>query len=328
MSHHFDTPTAREDPRINLCDFYLFSGGPASTVMAMTVNPDAGLSAPDTFRKEGLYAFRFDLDGDAREELAFKVTFSPPFHADGDDHKHEQIFEVRRSPGAAALKGANGDLIAAGMTGAVVKSKSPDLFAVDAAAFRAFRTALFDENRFEPPAFLNGKNFFAKRNVTAIVIELPNGTIGNGLVHAWASASLHGHAPEVQVSRWGLPLITQLFIPDPEMREQYNRAVPADDLARFSGQIGGVAKKLSALAGSATKSGDYARKLIARLCPTMLPYVIGTPAGFDFASFNGRALGDDVVDVILTLASNTALGDGVVPDKARIRSEFPYFGKP
>ena len=41
MSHHFDTPTAREDPRINLCDFYLFSGGPASTVMAMTVNPDA-----------------------------------------------------------------------------------------------------------------------------------------------------------------------------------------------------------------------------------------------------------------------------------------------
>ena len=90
MSHHFDTPTAREDPRINLCDFYLFSGGPASTVMAMTVNPDAGLSAPDTFREEGIYAFRFDLDGDAREELAFKVTFGPASHAHGDDHKHER----------------------------------------------------------------------------------------------------------------------------------------------------------------------------------------------------------------------------------------------
>jgi hypothetical protein len=337
MSHHFDTPTAREDPRINLCDFYLFSGGPASTVMAMTVNPDAGLSAPDTFREEGLYAFRFDLDGDAREELAFKVTFGPPSHAHGDDHKHEQTFEVRRSHGAAALKGTNGDLIAAGTTGAVINSKSgvmafaglaPDLFAVDAVAFRAFRTALFNENRFEPPTRLNGNNFFAKRNVTAIVIELPNATIRNGLVHAWASTSLHGHAPEIQVSRWGLPLITQLFISDQEMREQYNRAVPADDLARFSGQIGGVAERLSALAGSTTKPSDYARKLIARLCPTTLPYVIGTPAAFDFASFNGRALGDDVVDVILTLASNTALGDGVVPDKARIRSVFPYFGEP
>jgi hypothetical protein len=55
---------------------------------------------------------------------------------------------------------------------------------------------------------------------------------------------------------------------------------------------------------------------------------IALAIAFDFASFNGRALGYDVVDVILTLASNTALGDGVVPDKARIRSEFPYFGAP
>ena len=29
MSHHFDTPTAREDPRLNICDFYLFDGAPA-----------------------------------------------------------------------------------------------------------------------------------------------------------------------------------------------------------------------------------------------------------------------------------------------------------
>jgi hypothetical protein len=35
MSHHFDTPTAREDPRINVCDFYLFEGAPGATVMAM-----------------------------------------------------------------------------------------------------------------------------------------------------------------------------------------------------------------------------------------------------------------------------------------------------
>jgi hypothetical protein len=37
MSHHFDTSTAREDPRINLCDFYLFSGGPAFGKMRLTV---------------------------------------------------------------------------------------------------------------------------------------------------------------------------------------------------------------------------------------------------------------------------------------------------
>jgi hypothetical protein len=30
MSHHFDTPTAREDPRINVYDFYLIRGRPGS----------------------------------------------------------------------------------------------------------------------------------------------------------------------------------------------------------------------------------------------------------------------------------------------------------
>jgi hypothetical protein len=67
MSHHFDTKLAREDPSLNLCDFYLFDGPPGRTAMAMTVNPDVGLSAPDTLHPEGLYAFRFDLNGDARE---------------------------------------------------------------------------------------------------------------------------------------------------------------------------------------------------------------------------------------------------------------------
>jgi hypothetical protein len=112
MSHHFDTPTAREDPRINLCDFYLFSGGPASPVMAMTVNPDAGLSAPDTFREEGLYAFRFDLDGDAREELAFKITFGPPSHADGDDHKHEQTYSAPTDAAAARYRASKNLVVA------------------------------------------------------------------------------------------------------------------------------------------------------------------------------------------------------------------------
>jgi hypothetical protein len=41
MSHHFDTKLAKEDPSLNLCDFYLFEGVPGNTVMAMTVNPDS-----------------------------------------------------------------------------------------------------------------------------------------------------------------------------------------------------------------------------------------------------------------------------------------------
>jgi hypothetical protein len=64
------------------------------------------------------------------------------------------------------------------------------------------------------------------------------------------------------------------------------------------------------------------------MLPAVLPYRVGTPAAFDHTGFNGRGLADDVMDVILTLATNTPLGDGVAPDRARIRGEFPYFGEP
>ena len=76
MSHHFDTKLAKEDPSINVCDFYLFEGTPGTTVMAMTVNPDAGLSVPRRsaqrrslripFRPERRCARRGDLQTSVR----------------------------------------------------------------------------------------------------------------------------------------------------------------------------------------------------------------------------------------------------------------------
>jgi Domain of unknown function (DUF4331) len=337
MSHHFDTPTAREDPRINVCDFYLFEGAKGNTVMALTVNPDAGLSAPDTFRDEAIYAFRFDLNGDAREELAFKVKFGCVEHAEGDGHDHLQHFEIRVSRGAQALKGFDGQLIATGVTGARISETdgvkafaglAPDVFAGDSEALRRFRTALTQENRFAAEAWQNRKNFFDRRNVTAIVLEVPTSMIGEGRVHAWATASLYGHAPEVQVSRWGLPLITNVLIPDETIRETYNRTGPAEDSENLGHALAQFAAQVSSLAGSAPNPVEYGRQVAGLLCPAMLPYELGSDAAFDFAGFNGRALGDDVMDIILTLASNVPLADGVVPDRTRMRSDFPYFGAP
>ena len=208
---------------------------------------------------------------------------------------------------------------------------APDLFATNGAGFGAFRKALWSENRFAPEAFQSGQSFFGGKNVTAIVIEVPSSLIGQGVVHAWATASLFGHAPEVQVSRWGLPMITHILLSDPSLHdaaESYNRAVPADEVALFSRPIRDFVEKVTALAGSAADPSAYATQLLGRLCPGVLPYELDTPAAFTFAAFNGRALGDDVMDVILTLATNTALGDGVAPDRRLMRPDFPYFGEP
>ena len=131
------------------------------------------------------------------------------------------------------------------------------------------------------------------------------------------------------MSRWGWPLFTHTFLlPNVELSEAFNRGVPAQDVARFAAHVEDIATRLTTLAGSAGDPAEYARQLSAKLLPNVLPYELGTSAAFDFAAVNGRALSDDVMDVILTQATNTALSDGVSPDLGRIRADFPYFGQP
>ena len=142
MSHHFDTALAREDPRLNILDFYLFRGRPGTTVMAMTVNPNAGTKAPDTFHEEGLYAFRFDVNDDAHEELTFKIRFGEVGHDEGEgpEGRHVQTLELRRGIGGDAAAGMEGEVIASGITGQIAAGDvgvrifaglAPDLFAAD-----------------------------------------------------------------------------------------------------------------------------------------------------------------------------------------------------
>jgi hypothetical protein len=59
----------------------------------------------------------------------------------------------------------------------------------------------------------------------------------------------------------------------------------------------------------------------ARLGPLTLPCRLGTAVSFDYTGFNGRALSDDVTDVMLSLRANSAPGDGVASDPARIHAD-------
>jgi hypothetical protein len=336
MSHHFDTKLAKDDPSLNLCDLYLFGGKPDTTVMAITVNPDVGLSTPDILHPEGLYAIRFDLNGDAREVVVFKFRFDAPRHARDSDERHIQHFVVRGASGET-IRGDGGDLLIEGETGCVQESSDirayvgtvPELFAGDASALHSFLSAFYNDHKYYGEAFLNGKDFFARRNVTAMVVEIPNRLIGTGKVHCWATISLFGHAPEVQVQRWGFPLLTHLFLSaSDELKEKFNTSPPADDVGLFSRPIAEFVQQLATHAQSATDPVEYGKEVAARLCPAMLPYEVGTQAVFDQSVFNGRPLGADVMDVMLSLASNKPLTDGVIGDRTRIRTTFPYFGDP
>lgn len=323
LSHHFDTPTARQDPRLNLCDMYLFAGSPSSTVMAMTVNPTATAQTAAPFRDEAIYAFRFDTDDDGREDVAFKVRFTE----DADSQK----FNVLRS--GTMHHGLAGDVIAsAGLNATVERGTGVrafagvvrDAFAGDAAALEKFKAA-FADGRYEPEAFDNHVNFFHDRSVAAIVLEVPNSLIGNGVqVHAWSTVSLFGHAPEHQVARWGLPLFTHMFLPDPESREQFNRTTPSDEAAPFLAAAATTAGGYAKAAGNTPDPGVYGGRVASLLGSLTLPYRIGSAASFDYTGFNGRALGDNVMDCMLTLLTNSPLGTGIAPDPELFETSFPY----
>src|SRR6202012_5523836 len=103
------------NPALSIGYASLFQKSPGRTVMAMTVNADVGLSSPDILPDEGLYAFRFDLDGDAREDLVFKFRFGKPGHADSSEHVHVQSFDVLMARGDQ-IPELGGEVLLSGMT--------------------------------------------------------------------------------------------------------------------------------------------------------------------------------------------------------------------
>jgi hypothetical protein len=333
VSHHFDTPTGREDPRLNLCDLYLFEGGGGRTVMAMTCNPGVAPRTPGPFRSDGRYEFRFDTNADGVEDVSFKVSFGETV-----DGRHgassTQSFSVRRATGHDAISGSAGELLAQGMTSEVTSGGQGtlalagivcDVFAADAKAVEAYE-ADFAKGEYTPQHFEEDHaNAFAGRAVAAIVVEVPTSLIGTGSVNGWATISLYGHAPDTQVARWGLPLLTHLFIRDDQMREDYNRTARSGDHAPFLRQIGHVVRETARRADTVTDPEAHAERVLARLGSLTLPYELNSTAAFGYAGFNGRALRDDVMDVMLSLVTNSELSDGVAPDPSLIQGEFPYF---
>lgn len=334
MSHHFDTPTGREDPRLNLCDFYLLAGRAAgTTVMAMTVNPAANADTAAPFRDDAVYAFRFDTDGDRCEDVSFKVRFGDVVHipSRAADLDHAQSFDVRRADHAP--DGLDGEVVGSGHTNEVVSGEDgvrvfagvvDDPFAGDAAALEAFKAA-FAQGSYQPEAFRNRVNFFHDRTIAAIVLEVPNGLIASTTrVYAWTTVSLYGHAPEQQVARWGLPLLTHIYLGSDDLRERFNRSRPSDDDSQFMSSIASTVSKYAAMSGTTDHPEVYGNR-VARLFGSLtLPYELGTVASFDYTGFNGRSLRDNVMDSMLSLLTNSPLGTGIAPDPARFTHTFPY----
>jgi hypothetical protein len=93
-SHHLDSPLARQDVRLDIADLYVFRGT-TGTVLVLDVNSTiSGGPAPQGFHPEARYEFRVDLDGDAVQDVTYRLTFGER-DADG-----QQDVELRQVDGA------------------------------------------------------------------------------------------------------------------------------------------------------------------------------------------------------------------------------------
>jgi hypothetical protein len=118
-----------------------------------------------------------------------------------------------------------------------------------------------------------------------------------------------------------------IFWPDDtDFTNPANTRHPVEDFnadgAYFAGQIAAVV----GATGTSDDPQGYGQTVARELFPDVLPYVLGTPAAYGFAGFNGRTLADNAPEAMLSLVTNMAVPSGLRPSVAgRLRdSDFPY----
>lgn len=339
MSHHLDSPLARQDIRLDITDLYCFRGQTGTVFVINVCHSIAGDVPTPGFHPEGMYEFKVDLNHDSIEELTYRVTF------DERDADGKQRFALRSVTGADAVDpDANGHVIAEGSTDEVVTTpsgvrvwagKAGDPFWIEPDVLHAVGHAFQDGAPLDLAGWTpnQARNLFAGHTVYSIVLEVPDAELladagGNRQVGVWAVATLATDAGGWRsINRVGLPMIHPLFTQyNEDLGDRLNAGRPADDFETYGATI------IQAVSGAVKANGTtedpqgYATVVAHRFLPNILPYRVGTPAVFGMAGWNGRSLTDNAPDVMFTIASNTpvSLGIGKESVTSKPSSTFPY----
>jgi hypothetical protein len=339
MSHHLDSPIARQDVRLDITDLYLFRGERGTAFVINVCHSIAGKIPTPGFHPEGMYEFKIDLDGDAVEDLTYRITFDPR------DARGTQRFQVRRIAGAEAVDpDAAGALVAEGATGKAVQAetglrvfagKAGDPFWIEPDVLHAVGHAFQDGTVVDLTGWNPGqaKNLFAGHTVYSIVLEVPERELleaagGRRRIGVWAVATLATDAGGWRsINRVGLPMIHPLFTQfNEELGNRLNAGRPADDFATYGAVVGKAIAAVVAANGTSEDPEGYGEKVAHRFFPNILPYEVGTAATFGFVEWNGRSLTDNAPDVMFSIAANAPVRLGIGKESVTVKPSkgFPY----
>ncbi|MCP2216043.1 DUF4331 domain-containing protein [Bradyrhizobium elkanii] len=343
MSHHLDSPIARQDIRLDITDLYCFRGERGTVLVINTCHSIAGPIPSPGFHPEGMYEFKIDLNQDAVEEVTYRVKFG-----DRDSHGKQQLTLFRidgadardpQSPGVQILSGSTEQELgnAAGLR--LWAGKAGDPFWIEPDLLHAVGHVLQDGTIINLQGWnpSRAKNLFAGHSVYSLVLELPDGDlIGSGAdrrkINVWAVASLATDAGGWRsINRVGLPMIHPLFTQfNEELGNRLNAGNPLDDFETFGETA------IKAIAGAVRANGTaddpegYATKIARRFFPNLLPYEVGSDAVFGFGDWNGRSLTDNAPDVMFSIATNSPVRLGIGKDSVTSKpsKSFPYVPRP
>jgi hypothetical protein len=291
------------------------------------------------FHSEGMYEFKVDLDGDAVEDVTYRLTF------DARDSHEKQRYVIRcirgadavdpHAPGSVVARGTTDDPVTTASGLRVWAGKAGDPFWIEPDVLHAVGHAFQDGTTVNLSGWdaSRAKNLFAGHTVYSIVLEVPDGDLLSGAndnrrVGVWAVSTLATDAGGWRsINRVGLPMIHPLFTQyNEDLGNRLNAGRPSDDFATYGeAVIKEIAGVVSAY-GTAEDPRAYAERVAHRFFPNILPYEVGTPAVFGFAEWNGRSLSDNAPDVMFSMAANTPirLGIGRESVTSKPSTSFPY----
>lgn len=339
MSHHLDSPIARQDIRLDITDLYVFRGETGTAFVINVCHSIFGPVPAPGYHPEGMYEFKIDLNGDAIEDVTYRITFE-----ERDEHGN-QNYVVQSIRGADAVDPhAPGTIVAQGTTGEAVTTpsgfhvwagKAGDPFWIEPDVLHAVGHAFQDGTSINLSGWdpARAKNLFAGHTAYAIVLEVPDseliyGANANRRIGVWAVSTLATDAGGWRsINRVGLPMIHPLFTQyNEDLGNRLNAGRPSDDFSTYGEAVIKAITEVVAANGTAEDPQTYAETVTHRLFPNILPYVVGTSAVFGFAKWNGRSLTDNAPDVMFSLAANApvSLGIGKESVTSKPSKVFPY----
>jgi hypothetical protein len=336
MSHHPDTPLARQNGRLYIDDFYVFPGD-RSTVFVMDVN--STITRPDVqpgFDPQARYEFKVHFDDAEFEALSYRVTFGESDQPGRQSLRLDALTGEEAHDDAAVgtpvLEGTTGQPASQGDT-RIWAGRVADPFYIDLSLTGTVSSAVqhgtaADWSSWHPEG---AQNSFADTTVESIVLEVSHEhpeLHAGARIGVWCTTKLAADARGWrQVNRAGHPMMWPIFWPDDtDFSDPASQRHPSADFNAAAKHIGDLVTAAVSANGTSDDPEGYGETVAHALLPDVLHYVVGTPASFGFATRNGRTLADNAPEAMFSLALNTGVNSGLRPSvSGHLRSpNFPY----